>query len=464
MKTKRWVLAFYLVFGFVLSGAASVRAQNMAELPDFKKQDRVLVLAPHPDDETIGCAGVMIHALKSGAEVKVVYLTNGDNNIFSILFYYPLLFPLRLFTMTEFDFLNLGRQRQEEAIKAMAILGVKKENLVFLGYPDHGTDQMFVYNWGRNKPYRSMFGKQTRVPYRESESYKKEFKGNNVLGDLKKIVLDYKPTRIFVSHPADFNGDHWALYLYLQIVLADLSDEMPEPQVFPYLVHLPRWPLPQHYHPELRMEPPAQHFFDDLTPSVKWKQVRLSPEEIEKKHAAMLAYNSQTRISAFYLLSFVRQNELFSDLPLITVKKQTSPKTPDGSGRKVVFASDTQWVGFAVVGDYLLIKARRPGELKRGLAYLFFVGTYKFGLDFGDTPNIAILTSDNKFKVYDTLLGKRPIDPKDTSLELDQESLILKMPLSLFRDMDGFIFAFDSLGRKFVPTGCTAFRKVLIEK
>jgi len=464
MKTKWWVLAFYLVSGFILSGAASALAENIAELPNFQKTDRVLVLAPHPDDEIIGCAGVIMHALKSGAEVKVVYLTNGDNNIFSILFYNPLLFPLRLFTLTELDFINLGKHRQKEAIKAMDILGVKKDNLVFLGYPDHGTDQMFVYNWGRNKPYRSMFCKQTSVPYRESNSYKKEFKGDSVLGDLKKVILDYKPTKIFVSHASDVNGDHWALYLYLQIVLADLWDVIPEPQVFPYLVHVPGWPLPHHYHPDLRMEPLAQPFFDDLAPSVKWKQVQLTPEEIEKKHAAMLAYNSQTRISAFYLLSFVRQNEIFSDLPLITVKKQTSLKTPGEPGRKCAFTSDTQWVGFAVVDDCLLIKAKKPEGLKSGLTYLFFIATYKVGVDFGETPNIAIITSDNKFKMYDTLLGKRPIDSKGTSLELDRDSLILKIPLSLLKDLDGFVFCFDSLGRKFVPTGCTSFRKVIIEK
>ena len=39
----------------------------------------------------------------------------------------------------------------------MGILGVREEDLVFLGYPDHGTDQMFVYNWDNNKPFKSNF-------------------------------------------------------------------------------------------------------------------------------------------------------------------------------------------------------------------------------------------------------------------------------------------------------------------
>ncbi len=52
------------------------------EMPDFKKarplelklDDRVLLLAPHPDDETIGCGGFL---LKYGAQCDVVLLTDG---------------------------------------------------------------------------------------------------------------------------------------------------------------------------------------------------------------------------------------------------------------------------------------------------------------------------------------------------------------------------------------------------
>ena len=52
----------------------------MPSLEPFKKGQRVLILAPHPDDEAIACAGVIQQALKAGAKVKIVYLTNGDHN------------------------------------------------------------------------------------------------------------------------------------------------------------------------------------------------------------------------------------------------------------------------------------------------------------------------------------------------------------------------------------------------
>jgi N-acetylglucosamine malate deacetylase 1 len=41
-------------------------------------QERILVYAPHPDDETLGCGGLMSKAKSAGAEVFVQFLTVGD--------------------------------------------------------------------------------------------------------------------------------------------------------------------------------------------------------------------------------------------------------------------------------------------------------------------------------------------------------------------------------------------------
>jgi LmbE family N-acetylglucosaminyl deacetylase len=38
----------------------------------------VLVLAPHPDDEIFGCGGVLLQAIHAGADVRVVFLTDGE--------------------------------------------------------------------------------------------------------------------------------------------------------------------------------------------------------------------------------------------------------------------------------------------------------------------------------------------------------------------------------------------------
>ena len=40
--------------------------------------ERAIVLAPHPDDETLGCGGTIRLLLKSKRPVKVIFLTSGE--------------------------------------------------------------------------------------------------------------------------------------------------------------------------------------------------------------------------------------------------------------------------------------------------------------------------------------------------------------------------------------------------
>ena len=39
--------------------------------------EKVMVLAPHMDDETIGCGGTLARHVRAGASVTVVFLTDG---------------------------------------------------------------------------------------------------------------------------------------------------------------------------------------------------------------------------------------------------------------------------------------------------------------------------------------------------------------------------------------------------
>ena len=39
----------------------------------------ILVVAPHPDDEVVGCGGTMAKAIKKGNKVFVQYLSSGDS-------------------------------------------------------------------------------------------------------------------------------------------------------------------------------------------------------------------------------------------------------------------------------------------------------------------------------------------------------------------------------------------------
>lgn len=49
---------------------------NMRRL-EFNSMDRVLVIAPHPDDETLGCGGAIGMHLRAGCRVRILIVTDG---------------------------------------------------------------------------------------------------------------------------------------------------------------------------------------------------------------------------------------------------------------------------------------------------------------------------------------------------------------------------------------------------
>lgn len=56
------------------------RAGESAELPDLMGQGGILVVAPHPDDETLGCGAAIMAALAEGRRVVVALLTGGETS------------------------------------------------------------------------------------------------------------------------------------------------------------------------------------------------------------------------------------------------------------------------------------------------------------------------------------------------------------------------------------------------
>ncbi|GAB4534266.1 MAG: hypothetical protein Fur0020_00730 [Thermodesulfovibrionia bacterium] len=44
---------------------------------DLSKMDAIII-APHPDDESIGCGGSIVRHVRAGSRVKVVFITDGD--------------------------------------------------------------------------------------------------------------------------------------------------------------------------------------------------------------------------------------------------------------------------------------------------------------------------------------------------------------------------------------------------
>ena len=58
--------------------ATSFRTIGVDDILRQAGDRRLVVIAPHPDDETLGCGGLVAHAVRRGVRVAVVLLTDGD--------------------------------------------------------------------------------------------------------------------------------------------------------------------------------------------------------------------------------------------------------------------------------------------------------------------------------------------------------------------------------------------------
>ncbi|MEX5636398.1 PIG-L deacetylase family protein [Parafrankia sp. FMc2] len=117
---------------------------------------RVLVVAPHPDDEVLGCGGSIALHCRAGRTVGVLYLTSGEHAS-------PTVPPE-----------ELGPIRETEAVAATAVLGVPADALTWLRFPDGGLD--------------------SRDP--------------GQLGAVMAVLRRFRPTLLYLPHPGDGSFDH----------------------------------------------------------------------------------------------------------------------------------------------------------------------------------------------------------------------------------------------------------------
>jgi LmbE family N-acetylglucosaminyl deacetylase len=331
--------------------------------------DRILIAAPHPDDETLGNGGVMQRAIQAGKQVKVVLATNGDGYTKAVMKDFKRYFPKKE------DYVKLGNMRQEEIAEGIGVFGVSKDNLIYLSYPDFGLLEMWTDHWSRSNPYRSIYTKATHSPYKRIYNPEAVFCGEDLLGDLQKVIGDYRPDLILVTHSYDTHPDHRALKYFINLAVATmgLKDSAYEPTVLEYLIHREKFPAPTEYLPEADLLPPS-----DLTRlGISWMKIDLTSDEVAKKKASLQEYRTQMHVLAWLMDAFIRKNELFSTVPETTlpVLAEGEPKDPytwrgpDGSYIKPVDRSPEKDMVFneKLAGtDLVAIYAARQADV--GLA------------------------------------------------------------------------------------------------
>ncbi len=100
----------------LLDRGSRARSQEMS--PEALAADAV-VIAPHPDDETLGCGGTLLRKRALGARVAVIFMTDGTAS-------HQHLVPAK----------DLASEREAEAREAASVLGIEASAVHFLRFPD----------------------------------------------------------------------------------------------------------------------------------------------------------------------------------------------------------------------------------------------------------------------------------------------------------------------------------------
>jgi LmbE family N-acetylglucosaminyl deacetylase len=212
----------------VTSGELLAAAHSFPFRPlrEMLEDQPFIVIAPHPDDESLACGGLLAEACRQGLRGKVVVVSDGVGSHPNSKAYPP-------------D--RLRSLREEEARQAAAELGLKPEDILFLGLPDR-----FVPSEGE-----------------EAE---------RAIGAIADCAREIGARSLFVSWRHDPHCDHEASY---QIARA-VQRRFGKLRLFEYVV----WghTLP----PSTEVDP------------IGGFRVQVDQEALEKKRRAVAAHRSQT--------------------------------------------------------------------------------------------------------------------------------------------------------------------------
>ncbi len=311
LKPAALVLILFLVlvlggYNFLCIQTEKAEARHISSFHFSASRQRVLVLAPHPDDETLATGGLICQATSRGNAVAIVFFTNGDS------FQRSLKKQLGTRPPKPGDFLNFGSQRRKEAEQALHILGAEKENIFFLGYPDHGLEVIWRRYWDRKHPYTSFMTGKNTVPYPNTLSPGAPYVAPAILQDLEKILTDFRPTEIYLPDPRDTHPDHRAAGIFglAAIMAAEQRQDDFRPQVYSYLVHAGSWQIIPPLFKDVPLVPPQKF----LQRENNWVKNFLEPPVREKKRLAIGQYQTQLQVMRSFLFNFDRPNEIYYKL------------------------------------------------------------------------------------------------------------------------------------------------------
>jgi LmbE family N-acetylglucosaminyl deacetylase len=309
----------FSLFSILVISAVSPLEQHASALSNaahgslvINRGERLLVIAPHPDDETLGAAGLTQRVVEHAGRVRTLVVTAGDGFVEAVQQSTGQRAP------RPSAFLSLGQRRIGEANAAATALSPRGIRLDVLGFPDGGLLPLLSAHWDRTHPGRSPTTGRSAPPYRRSLDRHLAYAGADLRDGLMQVMRQFRPTMVAFTDPDDAHPDHRAVGLFALLATDDWMQSRSEnarwPRMLAFLVHWKQWP------PDSGATEVPDHIVDeplDLPADLPLRDqertcLSLTDRELGRKQSALGEYKTQTAVMAPFLASFVRRTECFS--------------------------------------------------------------------------------------------------------------------------------------------------------
>ena len=218
----------------------------------FDNKSRVMVVAPHPDDETVAAGGLLQQAVAAGGVVRIIFVTSGENNP------WPQRAIEHRWHIGAEDRARWGRLRQAEVQAALHTLGIATDDAIFLGFPDQGVTQLLLQTDQR------------------------------IIARLAEEIGRWQPTLLVGPSCMDIHPDHSAAAVLINFVLDNLK-HLCRPKRLEYLVHTR----------------------GEKHQALKFLSLYLTDKQQDIKRQAILCHASQLKLQRRKLLAKVKGYEKF---------------------------------------------------------------------------------------------------------------------------------------------------------
>jgi LmbE family N-acetylglucosaminyl deacetylase len=233
--------------------------------PNYINNTDVLVFAAHPDDDVLGVGTTLYrHSLKEN-NIKVIFVTNGSGR------------NGESWKLKFRESKKISEIRYKEAVQALSLINIPKENIFCLGYPDGGTHRYL----------------------------------ENMAADILMLIQKFNPGRIYVHCIEGGHRDHDMT----SFVVKSICNKIGYSNVFEWTQYYSKQPLGAH----------NVEFLPTQSTEIKEIIIDISEEERILKRKMLACHHSQD-VEQYYLQGEAVRQINISDLEMELYKYGQLPK------------------------------------------------------------------------------------------------------------------------------------------